>query len=191
MHLWFVSTPLVGMFSHLSTPLASVIFCNHSIRKHVFGKSDHIKFNTFSTCFVDLVPSLVFYCIFLVCWCNFVFHLAPISRKKPFRKSFQKKGAPLSQTTDYDRGPGLPDSPPRVRTSQTRNKSSSSKCCLNSCPWLWFRKIDRKLLFELASFANVSKKWKNEKGRCSIQRASPLMIWHALGRGPANSKMAN
>ena len=30
------------------------------------------------------------------------------------------------------------------------------------------------------------KKLKNEKGQCIIQRASPLVIWHALGRGPAN-----
>ena len=90
-----------------------------------------------------------------------------ILRKKPFWKSFQKKSAPLSQTSDYDHGPRLPDSPPRVRTSQTRNKSSSSKCCSNSCPWLWFRKICRKWLFELASIANVSKQnRKNEKGRC-------------------------
>ena len=87
--------------------------------------------------------------------------------KKTLPKIVSKKGAPLSQTSDYDRGPGLPDSPPRVRTSQTRNKSSSSKCCSNSCPWLWFRKIGRKWLFELASIANVSKTIrKNEKGRC-------------------------
>ena len=35
--------------------------------------------------------------------------------KKGLREIEQKKGAPLIQTTDYDPGPGLPDSPPRVR----------------------------------------------------------------------------
>ena len=98
-----------------------------------------------------------------------MFHLAHISRKKPFRKSFQKKGAPLSQTTHYDRGPGLPDSPPRVRTPRTRNNSSSSKCCSNSCPCLWFRKIARRWLFESSSIAKVSKnnaKMVKMKSRC-------------------------
>ena len=98
--------------------------------------------------------------------------------KKSLPKIVSKKGAPLSQTSDYDRGPGLPDSPPRVRTSQTRNNSSSSKCCSNSCPWLWIRKFVRKLLFELVSIVNkcFKTKLKNEKSRCVIQRASPLVI---------------
>ena len=90
-----------------------------------------------------------------------------IGSLEPFRKSLQKKRPPYSKTGDYRRVRWLPETPHRVRTSQTRNKSSSSKCCSNSCPWLWFRKIGRKWLFELASIANVSKQnRKNEKGRC-------------------------
>ena len=94
MHFYSISTQFFGMFSYLSALLVLVIFGNLSLRKNVFCKSDGIKFNTFSTCFVDLVPSLVFLCMFLFCWCHFVFHLAPISRKNPFRKSFQKKVPP-------------------------------------------------------------------------------------------------
>ena len=114
-----------------------------------------------------------------------------IFQKKTVLGIASKKDAPpqtqMREIRDYAPAWRLPDSPPRVRTSQTRNNSSSSKFCSNSCPCLWFRKIARKWLFELASTANVSKtNWKNEKGRCIIERASPLVIWHALGRGPAN-----
>ena len=52
---------------------------------------------------------------------------------------------------------GSPGTPPRVRIPQTRNNSSSSNCCSNSCPWLWSREIARKWLFGLASIANASK----------------------------------
>ena len=52
---------ILYMFAYLSTSLILVIFCNPSVRKHVFGKSDFIKFNTFSTCFFDLVPKWCFY----------------------------------------------------------------------------------------------------------------------------------
>ena len=195
MDFGFISTLLFGMCSYLSAPLVLVICCNPSIRKHVFGKFEGIKFDTCSTCFVDLVPSLVFSEIFLDVWCHSGVHFALFFRKKQFRKSLQKKTLPQTQISDIrDYAPArrLPDSPPRVRTSRTRNNSSSSKCCSNSCPCLWFRKIDRKWLFELASIANVSKtNRKNEKGRCIIERASPPVIWHALGRGPANSKKSN
>ena len=143
------------------------------------GNVQRVLWASFQVCFLCE--------IFFDFWCHLRFRLAPTLRKKTFRKSLQKKGAPLSQTSDYDHGPRLPDSPPRVRTCQTRNNSSSSKCCSNSCPCLWFRTIVRKLLFELASIAHVSKKnRKIEKARCIIQRASPLVIWHTLGRGPAN-----
>ena len=68
------------------------------------------------------------------------------------------------KTTDYRRVRWLPEAPPCVRTFRARNNSSSSKCCSNSCPWLWFREIAQKWLLELASIANVSnkclKKWR-------------------------------
>ena len=114
---------------------------------------------------------LVYFLSFLMLFCvpfgtNF--------EKKTLPKIVSKKGALLSQTIDYDRGPGLPDSPPRVRTSQTRNNSSSSKCCSNSCPCLWLRKIARKWLFELAAIANVSKQMIKMK-RIDVKSTSPVI----------------
>ena len=114
---------------------------------------------------VQHVLSTSFQVLFLVHFLSFLMPFCvPFGtdfEKKTLPKIVSKKGAPLSQTTDYDLGPGLPDSPPRVRTSQTRNNSSSSKCCSNSCPCLWFRKIARTWLFELASIVNYSKKSKS------------------------------
>ena len=60
MDLCIISTLCFGMFSYLSAPLVLVIFCNPSIRKHVFYKSDGSKIKAFSTCFVGFVPSLFF-----------------------------------------------------------------------------------------------------------------------------------
>jgi hypothetical protein len=164
MDFGFISTQVLDIFLYLSAPLALVIFDNHSIRKHVSWKSKSFKSKTFSMCFVGFVPSLFFWdFLWLLMPCGVPFG-TNFEKKKTFRKSLPKKRVPLYQTADYDHGPRLPDSPPHVRTSQTRNKSSSSKCCSNSCPCLWFRKIDRKWLFGLASIANFSKtksgKWK-------------------------------
>ena len=79
------------------------------------------------------------------------------------------------KTTDYPRGRWLPGTPPRVRTTQTRNNSSSSNCYSNSCPWLWLRKIARKWKFELDSIANASKQIrKNGKGRCQKHTSGDL-----------------
>ena len=152
------------IFLYLSALLVLVIFGNHSIRKRVSCKSDGIKFGTFSTCCLAFVSSVVL--------ADFVTFLMPsevpfctIFETKPFRKSLQKKGGPYSKFRNYERVRWLPGTPPRVRTIQTRNSSSSSNCCSSSCPWLWLRKIARKWLFELASIANVSKTVrKNGKG---------------------------
>ena len=93
-----------------------------------------------------------------------------------------KKGCPLIQTSGYDHGPRLPDRLPRVRISQTRNNSSSSKCCSSSCPWLWFPKIARQWLFELlASIANVSETNRKNERRVDVKSTS-LVIWYALDK---------
>ena len=55
-----------------------------------------------------------------------------------------KKGAPHIKTTPYEHVRRLPGRPPRVRTSQTRNKSSSTSsrnCCSNSFFWLFFENV--------------------------------------------------
>ncbi len=47
--------------------------------------------------------------------------------KKGSKNRFKKRVPPLTQTRDYDHGPGLPDSPPRVRVFWTRNNCLSKK----------------------------------------------------------------
>ena len=90
-----------------------------------------------------------------------------VSEKKKRPENRFKKRDPYLKTTHYRRVRWLPGTPPCVRITQTRDNSSSSKCCSNSCPWLWFRKIARKWLLELASIANVSKSPKKWKGPIS------------------------
>ena len=73
-------------------------------------------------------------------------HLALFLRKKTIPKIALKKGTPYLKIPPYPRVRWLPETPPRVRTFSSNN-CSSSNCCSNSCPWLWFGKIARKLLF--------------------------------------------
>ena len=98
-----------------------------------------------------------------------------IFHKKTLEKSLQKKETPWVKTTDYPHVRWLPETPPRVRITQTRNNSSSSNCCSNSCPWLWLRKIARKRLFELIAIATLSKqKSKKWKGLISTVHSGDL-----------------
>ena len=100
---WLHFSTFFEYFFHNNCPhLVLVSFCKRSIRKHVFGKSDGIKFNTFSACFVDLVSSHVFSAIFLDCLCHLGFHLAPFLRNKPFRKSLQKETPPQNTNEENE-----------------------------------------------------------------------------------------
>ena len=76
--------------------------------------------------------------------------------EKTFWESLQKRSpqTQMREIRDYAPAQRLPDSPPGTCTSQTRSNSLSSRCCSNWCPCLWFRKMNRKWLFELASIAN-------------------------------------
>ena len=60
MDFGFIPAQFVDIFLYLSAPLVLVIFDNPSIRKRVSGKSEGVKFRTFSTCFVDFVSSSFF-----------------------------------------------------------------------------------------------------------------------------------
>ena len=60
MDVGFISTPCFDIFLYLSAPLVLVIFYNLSIRKRVSCNFKGLKFSTFSTCFVDFVPSSFF-----------------------------------------------------------------------------------------------------------------------------------
>ena len=54
--------------------------------------------------------------------------------RKRFRKWLWKKRLTYIKISDHRHVRSLPERPPRVRTSQARNNSSSSKCCSNSFP---------------------------------------------------------
>ena len=47
--------------------------------------------------------------------------------KKGLQKIVLKKGGPLTQTAPYDHGPGLPDSPPRVRAFLNKKQLSEQE----------------------------------------------------------------
>ena len=83
---------------------------------------------------------------FLRFWMPFGGPLCTISQKtKNGSENSFKKGAPYIKTRHYEHIWGLPKELPRVRTSRTRNNSSSWKSCSNLFP-LFFARI----LFENA-----------------------------------------
>ena len=69
--------------------------------------------------FCGLRFKFVFYQILWDLWGHFGLHLAPFLRKKPFRKSLQKKGPPCSKFPHYQRVRWLLETPPRMRASRT------------------------------------------------------------------------
>ena len=141
-----VSKPFLNICLYLSAPLALVMFCKLSIRKLVFQRSEGINFDTFSTCFVAFVSSVVFDQTFVDFGCHLGLHLAAFF-KHTVPTIALTKGSHI-KATHFERLRRLPGTPPCVRTSQTRNNSSRTKCCSNLFP-LIFPKVAR------ASFANV------------------------------------
>ena len=61
----------------------------------------------------------VFHQILWPFWGHFGLHLAPFLRKKPFRKSLQKRKPPHLKMAPYPRARWLLETPPRVRASRT------------------------------------------------------------------------
>ena len=90
----FISTPFFCIVLDLSAPLVLVIFDNHSIRKRVSCKSKGVKFSTFSTWFVDFVPSSFFtrFCEFFEAIGGPIWHY--FSEENPSEIRL-KKGDPL------------------------------------------------------------------------------------------------
>ena len=132
MDLGCILTLCFDICLHLSAPLVLVIFCKRSIRKLVFERSKGINFRTFPACSVDFFSGVVFHQICLDFWCHLGVRLAILFRKTVPGTAL-KEGALNMQTSLYEHVPGLSERPHRVRTSQTRNNSSSSKdvriCC--------------------------------------------------------------
>ena len=107
MDFGFISTQLFGIFLDLSAPLVLVIFDNLSIRKRVSCKSKGIKFSTFSTCFVDFVPSLFFirFCdLFEAIWGSIWHHFS----EKNLSENRLKKREPLFENAGLWTDPGAP-----------------------------------------------------------------------------------
>ena len=147
--------------------------------------------------FCGLRFKFVFYQIFWIFWGHSRHHLAHILRKKPFRKSLQKRGAPLLEIWPLSACPMAPrDAASRARFStvtiarariivriRTRARvvarirvqvcvdcNSKSGNCSKMAAWVGF---------DCKSFENNSKKW---KGWYQINLL--LMIWHATGQKP-------
>ena len=151
---------------HLSAPLVLVIFCNHSIRKLVLQRSEGIVSTHFQH-----VLSTSFQVSFFIRF-SWIFGAIVRSMRHPFSEkngsenSF-KKGAPQHETTPYEHVRGLPERPPRVRTCQTRNNSSSSKCCSSSFPLLFSQKNARKCCLSSLQLQMFQKNFEtNVKDQC-------------------------
>ena len=153
MHFDGMLPRMFAIWSSLSATPASVIWCNVSVRRHVFLRSKDIIFDTF---FVHVFSTPL-----------------QVSFSKRFSQLLEAFGAPFGiikngsendskrkrpsnmKTRSYEHVRGLSEKQPPVRTSQTRDHGSSTKCS-NWLP-LRFSKHCSKMLFGLASIANVPK----------------------------------
>ena len=103
----FISTPFFYFCLYLSKPLVLVTFYNLSIRKRVSCKSRGVKFNTFSTCFVDFVSSSFFigFCdLFEAIWSSILHYFCEKTRLKSVSK---KEASPLENESLWQ-CPGAP-----------------------------------------------------------------------------------
>ncbi len=87
---------------------------------------------------------------------------------------FQKKGPSNMKTRSYERARRLPERPPRVRTSQTRNNSSSTIREQISKNAARPHVMCSKMLFEFVSIANVPTKMLEQMKRVDVK--STLLV---------------
>ena len=113
--------------------------------------------------------------------------------KKGSKKLLTKRVTPLTQTTDYDHGPGLPDSPPRVRGFLNKKQLSEQETTTAAHFWVKFWA----LFWNVGNFRIhlwfFGESWNRKRQvvaelvlLCYCLFPKPV-IWHALGQGPANS----
>ena len=210
MDVGFISTPLFDIFLYLWAPLVLVMFCNSSIRTRVYCKSEGIKFGTCSTCFVNFVSNSFLSDFVTVSMPPGIPFGTIFEKKKPFRKSFQKRRPPSLKFPHYQRVRWLPETPPliilykgrRLAGALNSNRirvqvrfqlelefdfSSSSNCGSNLCPslsWLEFE-IEKLLENCCLSWLRLQKFRKQfEKWKNWYQINLLLMIWHATGQKP-------
>ena len=141
MDLCIISTLFFGMFSYLSAPLVLVFFCNPSIRKHVFCKSDGSKIRTFSMCFVGFVPSLFFSRFSLIFDAIRGSMLHYFSEKNRSGNHFKKRRPPNTNK-------GLCPCPEAPWQPPSRAHFSNKK-----------QEFELEMLFEFVSMPLVSKNW--------------------------------
>ena len=166
----------------------ATVLCGNSFSK----RSKGIKANTFRVCFLDAMSSV------RRLWMPFGVAFGNMFHEKWFRKWFQQKIPFKMETTPHEHVQRLPEMPPRVRTSQARSNSSSTNsnnCCWSSRPvfeiavWICLHgDLPTKYsetLFELASIADVPKKYSKEVKNI-IVKSTLLVIWGALGQVLAN-----
>ena len=145
--------------------------------------------------FCGLRFKFVFYRILWVFWGHLGLHLAPYLIKNHSENRFKKRGPPAWNLTTISVSDGSQRRRLACALLNSNNSSRSSSCSISARArivarirvqvWVRNRKLARNWLLELASIANKSKTIrKNGKG---WYQNSMLVIWHALGRGPANS----
>ena len=164
----------------------------------------------------------------MFCWLRFKFvfhqilwpfrghlglHLTPCFRKKPFRKSIQKRDPPYLKTGDYVNVQGLPETPPLIILykgrrlagalnsvqfnsiqAQFNSNSIQIELELEMAVWVGFEieKILENGWLSLVSIGKVSKIIrKNGKGWCQKccwcqnGKSTLLVIWHARWLKPS------
>ena len=111
---------------------------------------------------------------------------------KKLESSFTK-GGPIMKPGSYWHVQWLPERPPRVRTSQIRNNSSSSKYCSNGFPLHFYYSIARKCCLNYLPLQMIQKHVRR-KGKGSMSRAhcwwsdTPLAKgWRIIKRSPSRT----
>ena len=114
--------------------------------------------------------------------------------KKGSKKWINKRVPALTQKASYDHGPGLPDSPPRMRAFLNKKQLSEQETRTAAHFWIHFRALFLEwAIFWFHVWRNVHFLMKSETKKTShckcfslIVPFQRLVIWHALGQGPAN-----
>ena len=139
-------------------------------------------------------------------WSHMGFRLTPFFRKKPFRKSLQKKGTPHLKNPGYGIVQGLPETPPLIILykgrrlagalnsvqfnsiqAQFNSNSIQIELELEMAVWVGFEveKFLENCWLSLVSIGKVSKESlaivadsnKSKNGKVRYQKHSLLMIW--------------
>ena len=149
--------------------------------------------------FCGLRFKFVFHQILWPFWGHLGLHLAPFFRKKPFRKSLQKKGSPTWKSQAIFMSDGSQRRRLACALLNSNNSSSSNSSSISARARIVARirvqvwvdcnskskncsKMAAWVGFDCKSFENNSKKWKG-----LISKLNVGDLTRRLGQGPANS----